>query len=129
VTADLERLFPGLALDACVVSSAESTAYNCIAWAVGEAHRWWQPGVYWPLPPGDDLADLIRLFAALGYMACDNEDLESGYEKVALYADDAGEWTHAARQLPDGWWTSKLGQSVDIRHRTPGALAGTNYGP
>ena len=29
-------------------------------------------------------------------------EIESGYEKVALYADDQGEWTHVARQLPDG---------------------------
>ena len=39
-----------------------------------------------------------------------------------------GEWTHAARQLADGWWTSKLGPAEDIRHRTPQALAGDQYG-
>ena len=24
--------------------------------------------------------------------------------------------THAARQLPDGSWTSKLGQNIDVQH-------------
>lgn len=128
MSAELERLFPGLAADDYVETSPESTAYNCIAWAVGESHRWWQPGAYWPIPPGDDLAALVSLFRWLGYEHCDDDDLEPGYEKVALYADEADEWTHAARQLPDGRWTSKLGQSMDIAHRTPAALVGDTYG-
>src|ERR1700685_3822369 len=37
-------------------------------------------------------------------------------------------WTHAVRQLLDGWWTSKLGQGADIIHRSPQALAGKAYG-
>ena len=49
-------------------------------------------------------------------------------EKVALYADDQGNWTHAALQLPDGWWTSKLGPDEDILHRTPQALLGNVSG-
>ena len=36
--------------------------------------------------------------------------------------------THAARQLPNGWWTSKLGPSFDIEHATPEAVAGGVYG-
>jgi hypothetical protein len=128
VSADLEGLFPGLAADGYVVSSPESTAYNCIAWAVGESHRWWQPGIYWPAQAGYDLAALIGLFASLGFTPCDQDGLEAGYEKVALYADDVDDWTHAARQRPDGWWTSKLGEDVDILYRTPRALVGEVYG-
>lgn len=37
-------------------------------------------------------------------------------------------WTHAARQLPTGKWTSKLGRSEDIEHTTPEAVSGTTYG-
>jgi hypothetical protein len=128
VSTDLERLFARLADDGYVVSSPESSAYNCVAWSVGESHRWWQPGFYWPTLPGDDLEALVALFTSLAYEPCENDQLEPGYEKVALYADEGGDWTHAARQLPDGWWTSKLGQEVDIRHRTPRALLGEAYG-
>jgi hypothetical protein len=128
VSAQLERLFPNLADDGYRVSSPESAAYNCVAWATGESHRWWQPGIYWPIRPGDDLGALVALFLSLGYDPCDDDGLEAGYEKVALYADHRGDWTHAARQLPDGWWTSKLGQDVDILHRTPRALVGEAYG-
>ena len=128
MSTDLEQLFPGLADDGYVVSSPESAAYNCIAWSVGESDRWWQPGIYWPAQPGDDLAALVALFASLGYEPCDHDGHEAGHEKVALYADAGGEWTHAARQRPDGWWTSKLGEGVDILHRTPRALVGEVYG-
>ncbi len=128
MSAELESIFPALAADGYVVSSPETAAYNCIAWAVGESDRWWEPGIYWPVQAGDDLAALASLFASLGYDPCDDAGLEPGYEKVALYAGELDDWTHAARQLPDGWWTSKLGQGADIVHRTPQALMGNEYG-
>jgi hypothetical protein len=128
VSAELESIFPALAVDGYALSSPDSPAYNCIAWAVGESHRWWEPGIYWPVQVGNDLAALVRLFASLGYDPCEDEVLESGYEKVALYAGELDDWTNAARQLPDGWWTSKLGQGADIVHRSPQALEGSAYG-
>jgi hypothetical protein len=38
------------------------------------------------------------------------------FEKIALYADKNGLPSHAARQLPSGTWTSKLGPMEDIEH-------------
>jgi hypothetical protein len=38
-----------------------------------------------------------------------------------------GEPTHAARQLPNGKWTSKLGRWQDIEHELDG-LVGEMYG-
>ncbi len=35
---------------------------------------------------------------------------------------------HAARQLKNGTWTSKLGVEDDISHPSPDALAGGSYG-
>ena len=55
-----------------------------------------------------------------------DEALEAGYEKVALYAL-AGVPKHAARQLPGGGWTSKLGELDDIEHTLEG-LVGSWYG-
>jgi hypothetical protein len=128
VNAELEGAFPSLAAEGSVVASPKTHSYNCVAWAAGDVSRWWGPGIYWPGPPGDDLAALAGLFAALGYAPCVGDDLEASHEKIALYADDQGEWTHAARQLPDGWWTSKLGPDEDILHRKPEALVGDLYG-
>lgn len=63
-----------------------------------------------------------------GYVPCSDGTLESGYEKIAIYANRRDDWTHAARQRPDGWWTSKLGSDVDIIHLTPEDLEGVEYG-
>jgi hypothetical protein len=128
VSAELEGAFPNLAAEGYVLASPKTQAYNSVAWAAGDASRWWEPGIYWPGPPRDDLAALEGVFATLGYARCAGVELETAHEKVALYADDQGEWTHAARQLPDGWWTSKLGPDEDILHRTPQALSGDLYG-
>lgn len=125
--------FPHLSADNRRVTSPATPEYNCLAWAGGESHRWWQPGegFYWPTPADPDamdLTDLIAAFAAVGFIPCSSGEWESGVEKIALYADSTGEYTHAARQLPDGKWTSKLGQGEDIEHHTPDDLAGGVYG-
>jgi hypothetical protein len=67
VSDEVEPLFPGLASDGDTISSPESAAYNCVAWAVGEMERWWPPGFYRPVAPGDVLAALVALFVPLGY--------------------------------------------------------------
>ena len=58
---------------------------------------------------------------------CLSDSLESGFEKIALFVDPSGMPTHAARQLTDGRWTSKLGASVDIEHSLRD-LEGDQYG-
>ncbi len=65
-------------------------------------------------------------FASLGYVVCDHDELELGTEKIALFALD-GVPKHAARQLPSGRWTSKLGPSEDIKHSLHD-LTGAVYG-
>jgi hypothetical protein len=37
-------------------------------------------------------------------------------------------YTHAARQLPGGKWTSKLGKAEDIEHDITDAVAGGVHG-
>jgi hypothetical protein len=122
------REFPRLTADNHRVTSPATEEYNCIAWSAGDTERWWQPGVYWPVPATTyDREVLVQAFLARGYEPCPDGGVEEGLEKVALYA--AGEfYTHAARQLPSGRWTSKLGRDVDIEHDTPDAVAGGLYG-
>jgi len=100
-------------------TSPKDNNYNCIAWAVEDtANFWWPIGGHWPtgLPRALTLQSFIFVYGAQGYVITDNENLEAGYQKIAIYVDQSGTPTHAARQLPDGWWTSKLGRSYDIRH-------------
>jgi hypothetical protein len=114
-----EALFPNLRRDDYSVTSEADWRYNCIAHAAGKSDAPWWPaeegteGVFWPDGVGreESLDALGAAFGTLGYVLCDNAEPETGFEKVALYADAVGLPTHAARQLPSGAWTSKLGDS------------------
>ena len=116
------------------------SGYNCIAWAAGRTGEWWWPcgigGYTWPVaegthiePPNKETLDnFIAAFRSIGYLSSDNGNWEDGFEKVALYVNNQGIPTHAARSLPDGNWTSKLGEAEDIRHPTPESIGGRVYG-
>jgi len=126
----LQLHFPGLRDTGYQITSAADAQYNCIAWAAGDSGRWWEPSPRGHWPPGAErqptLDAFAQAFAALGYGPCETDTLEDGVEKVALFAS-RGEVMHAARQLPDGRWTSKLGMDVDIEHSLR-ALEGGVYG-
>ncbi len=118
--------------------SPKDATYNCIAFAAGDTTRKWDPGMlpepgyYWPAgalqDDNDGIDALIRAFAQIGYKECRNGDLEAGWQKVALYASKREDWLHAALQEPNGEWSSKLGSSYDIRHKTAQCLEGPAYG-
>ena len=131
---DLERSFPRLGESGYRITSPADARYNCAAWAVGEADRWWDPalegGYYWPagVPRLLSLLHLIAAFGTRGYEPSAHAGLEKDFEKVAIYADEHSWPTHVARQLPSGAWTSKMGVSEDIEHATLEALEGPLYG-
>ena len=134
------QYFPFLFPENHRVTSPPSTGYNCIAWAAGFSDRQLWPvlpelvegDVAWPedLPHDESLASIIAFFESLGYQECDSPDLEAGFEKVALFADPEDDYpTHAARQLPGGWWTSKMGwDGVTIEHDGLSCIEGRRYG-
>jgi hypothetical protein len=122
--------FPRLKPENHRTTSLAAIDYNCVAWAAGDTENWWQPGVFWPtqtLPDDFGIGALEDAFKTLGFEPCDDDRPESGFEKVALYGNNFL-YTHAARQLPDGKWTSKLGKAEDIEHDTPDVVAGGIYG-
>jgi hypothetical protein len=126
----LEEIFPDLAAAGYSTRSEKSGVYNCIAFAAGDETRKWEGyregGYYWPegAREGHTLDALVSAFEQLAYAICDSGAGEPEYEKVALYVDKDGLWTHAAKQREDETWTSKLGNWEDIIHQTPQALAG-----
>ena len=125
----LHQRFP--ALGQFRITSPATSDYNCIAWAAADTGRWWWPNPfsYWPkeAPNQVTLSAFQAAFRSQGYEVCEDSSVEEGYEKVALYTLD-GEPKHAARQLPNGRWTSKLGPWKDIEHETPESLEGPEYG-
>lgn len=115
------------------ITSKASPNYNCIAWAAGEESRWWWPDqqnlAYWPIdvPREETLEAFLQVYEIQGFEICENEELEPGYEKIALYALANNVPTHAARQLQNRKWTSKLGPQEDIEHILRD-LEGPTYG-
>jgi len=129
----IEAIFPRLRGATYQVTSARDDVYNCIAWAAGVTTDWWWPvgsdKTFWPtgVPRAVTLEAFHDAFATLGYQTYASEEPELGFEKIALFANDKGEPKHAARQLPNGRWTSKLGKMEDIEHDLHD-LTGTVYG-
>ena len=126
---DLEDMFPNLYGSGYRITSPASLQYNCVAWALGITTQWWSHDRIWldAVPRSLEASALTQLFEDFGYAVCDSPDREPSYDKVALYALE-GEWQHAARQLENGQWTSKLGPFEDITHPSPEDLTGEVYG-
>jgi hypothetical protein len=125
--------------DWLVPPSPASKRYNCFAWSVGRTNRkWWNdpwgigewfPGI--PREPFPTVPGFTAAYASIGYVVCADGTLEAGFEKIALYAK-LGQFgimpTHAAYQLSNGNWTSKLGDFEDIEHFRVDKLHGPQYG-
>jgi len=110
-------------------TSDDTFKYNCLAFAAGETHRWWEPNGedYWPSQRLDySLAACVEAFAAHGFESCDNGDVELGFEKIVLFAKE-NQYKHAARLVGPGRWTSKLGEYEDIEHSLD-EMNGGEYG-
>ncbi len=130
----LEGIFAGLSGARYLVTSPETPLYNCVAWAASDESRWWWPDPmevsFWPptVPREETRESFLAAFATLGFLPCEGVELERGFEKLAIYSEPDGTPTHVARQLPDGRWTSKLGNLEDIEHDDLECLHGDPYG-
>ncbi len=129
--------YPNLTPENHAKTSDATRKYNCLAWAVSETNRWWDPTdpqYFWPssVPQSLTLDNVIKALDTRGFHPCKDDSLQTGTEKVAVYgiaqANGRVRPTHVARQLANGRWTSKLGDDVDIEHKTPEDLSGPFYG-
>ena len=121
--------FPRLRNSTYRVCSPETPEYNCIGWAVGRSDLFiWPKGMFWPplCPHEETIEAFSAAFRTFGFEHCEEGHYEQGFEKIALYAQE-GKPKHAARQLANGQWTSKLGQNIDIEHNLLD-LEGSQYG-
>ena len=84
---------------------------------------------YWPegVPRVNTTEAFIQAYETIGYKTCDTPDLEPGMEKIVIYANN-GVLDHAARQLPNGRWTSKIGEYEDIQHDINAFKGGKYFG-
>lgn len=129
------NFFPGLANDKdFTITSPIDFNYNCLSWAANKKDTIWWPhipapaGVSWPIDDfGTSLETLTKVYEKIGYKACDSWEFEKNLKKIALYII-GDKFSHAARQLRSGLWTSKLGPQFDITHGTPYTIEGEKYG-
>ncbi len=126
----ISDVFPKLTGGNYRVTSPKDFSYNCVAWAAGETSAWWDHlGGYWPESVKRDgsIAAYVDVFVSLGFERCATPEHEPGFEKVAVFGN-GGQFTHAARQLPSGLWTSKLGSLEDIEHQDLASVSSPDYG-
>ena len=129
---EVVRLFPDLDRTRLKITSPKSDRYNCVAYAVGDTETVWEPDslkyCYWPrnAPRTYTLMSYQSAFESVGFSLTSDAGYIEGFEKIAIF-HKKGSPTHAAKQIADGLWSSKLGRSYDIQHDLPG-MQGDEYG-
>jgi hypothetical protein len=134
-----EKWWPNLARTGYTITSDRDPHYNCFAWAAHQTDRWWdsdpdaaamREDIYWPLgiPQENTLEAFIQAYATLGFNSSADDSVETGYEKIAIYATNSVP-DHATRQLPNGRWTSKICEYEDIEHSLDAFVGGKYFGP
>lgn len=127
------KQFPNSQTEPFLITSPQTPSYNCIAWAFGDDTKWYWPDpshiYYWPkgIPRELTINSFIALYSLIGYQICDTGIPEKGFSKIAIFVDANNKPTHAARQLLNGFWTSKLGQHIDVQHSI-NSIEGGDYG-
>lgn len=116
--AQLAHWCPNLKQDKYTKTSEATNFYNCVNWAIGINNRWKD---FYYLPNGevnDDLSSepYIRYFSKNGFKQCEDGEFEEGKNKIAIYENNRGHFTHVALQISENEWTSKLGEFEDISH-------------
>jgi hypothetical protein len=131
--------FPDLHNVASKQTSDFDLDYNCIAHAfLDDQKPWWPTGLpvagfdrygyYWPIASDNrsHMRAFLDWFSHDGWTETKSDKFAPHMLRVALYAK-AAQPTHAARQIGQGVWTSKLGQGLDLSHKLE-ELNGPNYG-
>jgi hypothetical protein len=82
---------------------------------------------YWPIAKREEtVACFVEAYQSRGFEVCEPE-LEPEFERIVIYTLN-GIPTHAARQIENGKWVSKLGPWEDIEHNTAKAVEEYIYG-
>jgi hypothetical protein len=133
---EIRALLPNLTDNNHKVSSCKDNTYNCIALAAGDTANWWWPRdpYYWPpsAPRTLTMDAFCAAYKMCGYECCHDGSVEIGFMKIAIFGKQnvLGNVvpTHAARQMADGRWMSKLGVHQDIEHSAIDNVACPSYG-
>lgn len=123
---ELKSFWPNLNQHNYSITSPPAKVYNCVAWASGINYTRLD---FYRNEKGEIDEDqssfrYMKHFETIGFVECESPDFEEGFEKIALYEDRRGNFTHVALQKGEDRWTSKLGYLEDIEHKNLEALEG-----
>jgi hypothetical protein len=113
--------------------SKAAPRYNCMAFANGDKRHWWEPerhggGFRWPdtVSKKSTVEAHAEVFEQDGFTRTTSRSHDPEFEKVAIYADSNGAFSHVTKS--DGRvWKSKLGKGQDIEHPSLDVLEGNQY--
>ena len=121
MSANFFNNFPQSIFEPFTITSPTTVRYNCIAWAFEDDSKWYWPDdtklYYWPptVPRELTVEAFKKLYALKNYIVCADGSYEKGFEKIAIFSNNNIP-THAARQIGENLWTSKLGKHEDVSH-------------
>ena len=131
----IKKWWPRLKKNKFHFTSEQTPYYNCFSWAMKVTNIWMDMYYfsnkfnikYSELDhSANGYAEILKKY--FNYEICPDGSFEKNMEKVVLYENKYGEWTHIARQLDNGNWTSKLGKLEDIEHYNINCLSDGDYG-
>ena len=114
----IQRFFNGARVQ---ITSDRDNHYNCVGHVIGDYERLWShqdDGLsYWPrgIPKGATIDHYSDALGTAGFEPCTSPNLESGFEKIALFEKD-NEFTHVCLLCEDGRWWSKCLVWEDVKH-------------
>jgi len=123
------RYWPNLTDDQFEYKSDVDPKYNCVAWVLGITNRFIDPDseLTWPveLEKNYSIETYVSYFKKQGFRICSDDKYDDNIIKIALYADEHGDFAHVAIQVNEKIWWSKMGRLDDIQHKTLNSLAAT----
>jgi hypothetical protein len=135
----IEKGFPRLVETGYIKTSEETPNYNCIAFTLGDLSRPWWPclhpnlqhgDTHWPesVPSQATLEAFVQMYRSHGFEPCSGADPTAGETRIAIYVDPIeGLVEHAALQLPNGRWISKMSIHEDIVHTLEGLTGSPHF--
>ena len=111
-----------------IIPNTKDDNYNCVGYSL-EINEFVSHhiGRYWidSIERSGSINNLIKVFEYFGFERSDSS-VEEGYKKIVIYGN-RGFASHAAIQLDDIWYQSKMGEYEICKHKLE-AIEGILYG-
>lgn len=108
IRTDIEKWFPNIKGKRFKITKSDEK-FNCVSFSLDIYDKWIWTNEDWPyenIPRNSGINGFIKLYNRYGYIECDSDSYENGYDKIAFYAKDNIP-KHACKQF-ENVWKSKI---------------------